>query len=108
MNEWPPVLNRTGTVEAGDLPDVVRTAVHKSITGALPGTLQDMERHRIREALRDAAGNKKLAAKKLGIHRSTLYAKMRRYGLMDDGSSEEAGCETQHDESETPTLVSTR
>ncbi len=48
---------------------------------AASGTLQDVERQRIAEVLREAGGNKKLAARRLGIHRSTLYAKLRRYGL---------------------------
>jgi hypothetical protein len=40
-----------------------------------------MERRRILEALRETDGNKKKAAEILGIHRSSLYAKMRRYDL---------------------------
>ena len=36
-------------------------------------------------------GNKKLAAHRLGIHRSTLYAKIRRYGLDDDEGAGEPG-----------------
>jgi DNA-binding NtrC family response regulator len=99
------VLNRSGTVELKDLPETLRHA--GPAVGTAPGTLRDMERHRIREALRDADGNKKQAARKLGIHRSTLYAKMRRYGMIDDGGSrDESSSESQHDESETPTLVS--
>ena len=102
------VLNRTGTVELTDLPEGLRNS-SGSGNDVAPGTLRDMERHRIREALRDAEGNKKLAARKLGIHRSTLYAKMRRYDLIDDPQSvEDPSSETRHDESETPTLVSTR
>jgi DNA-binding NtrC family response regulator len=49
------------------------------------GTLQDMERARIAQALTDAHGNKKKAAQVLGIHRSTLYDKLRRYGLPPEG-----------------------
>jgi len=67
---------------------------------AAPGTLQELERMRIIEALDEAVGNKKLAAKRLGIHRSTLYAKMRRFGLIDDCSDE------QQTESATATPVS--
>jgi two-component system response regulator HydG len=102
------VLNRTGTVEVGDLPAPIRDNLDGPTTAVAPGTLQEMERQRIVETLRDAAGNKKLAARKLGIHRSTLYAKLRRYGLMDgEAADSEPGSEGQHDESETPTLVST-
>jgi two-component system response regulator HydG len=102
------VLNRSGSVEFNDLPEPLRNSAAGMADAVAPGTLREMERHRIREALRDAGGNKKLAARKLGIHRSTLYAKMRRYGLIDGEQVEEdPGRKTQHDESETPTLVPT-
>lgn len=39
------------------------------------------ERTRILHALRHSGGNHSLAASKLAIHRSTLYRKMRRYGI---------------------------
>jgi two-component system response regulator HydG len=101
------VLNRSGTIELKDLPETLRHAGPSD--GIAPGTLREMESHRIREALRDAGGNKKHAARKLGIHRSTLYAKMRRYGLIDDDSADgESSRESQQERSETPTLVSTR
>ncbi|WP_146821347.1 sigma-54 interaction domain-containing protein [Alicyclobacillus suci] len=44
-------------------------------------TMANHEMTVIRQALLDAHGNKSLAAKKLGIHRSTLYEKLKRYGL---------------------------
>lgn len=39
------------------------------------------ERIRITEAIKTASGNKSLAAKLLGIHRSTLYIKIKKYNL---------------------------
>jgi two-component system response regulator HydG len=79
------VLCRKGRIGWDDLPADLRQG--KSVpTQVEEGTLQDLERHRIAEALRQAGGNKKLAAKHLGIHRSTLYAKMRRYGLEGNGN----------------------
>lgn len=39
------------------------------------------ERKRVTEALKQAGGNKALAAKLLGIHRSTLYEKLKKYQL---------------------------
>ena len=43
--------------------------------------LEDHERDVIARAVRRHKGNLSLAAKKLGINRSTLYAKMKRYGI---------------------------
>jgi hypothetical protein len=95
----------------------------QAVAGASPavavpaaGTLQSLERGRILQALRDAGGNKKLAAAALGIHRSTLYAKLRRYGLFDgpgprpeEAGGDEAGCrEQRRDVSDRSTLVPTR
>ena len=75
------VLTPGERIEANTLPDAVRQAATTAGRKTAPGTLRQMEGERIAAALRDAAGNKKLAAKRLGIHRSTLYAKMKRYGL---------------------------
>lgn len=44
--------------------------------------LADIEREHILRILKDVGANKKLAAEKLGIDRSTLYAKLRAYGIM--------------------------
>ena len=77
------VLVRTGRVEVKDLPTGIREGMSDARLRSAPGTLQELERGRIIDALDQAHGNKKLAAKRLGIHRSTLYAKLRRYGLLD-------------------------
>jgi len=46
-----------------------------------PQTLEDIEREALVDALRRANGNKKRAAELLGIHRPTLYAKLKRFGV---------------------------
>ena len=83
------VLHRSGRVELRDLPSSVREAHTAVDLQGRPGTLQHMEKLRIVDALTETGGNKKLAAQRLGIHRSTLYAKLRRYGLDHDGSAED-------------------
>jgi DNA-binding NtrC family response regulator len=71
-------------VELDDLPPSIRSGTTVSPGRPAAGTLREMERERILEALREAGGNKKRAAARLGIHRSTLYAKLRSYGLTGD------------------------
>lgn len=103
------VLNRTGTIGFNELPEGVRESSGADGQAVAPGTLQEMERVRILEALRDTAGNKKAAAAKLGIHRSTLYAKMRRYGLIDDEAVEgETRRDAEQSVSESASLVTSR
>jgi transcriptional regulator with PAS, ATPase and Fis domain len=50
-------------------------------TGSSPLSFQDAEREALLEALRRSNGNKAQAAKLLGIHRGTIYVKMRQFGL---------------------------
>jgi transcriptional regulator with PAS, ATPase and Fis domain len=45
------------------------------------GPVQDIEKELIKRALTKSGGNKRRAALELGIARSTLYSKLRRYGL---------------------------
>jgi DNA-binding NtrC family response regulator len=44
--------------------------------------LSDLERDHIRKVLDECGGNLTAASKKLGISRTTLYSKMKRYGLI--------------------------
>ena len=88
------VLGRSSMVDLKDLPDSIRQSFRQVQLRGMPGTLQEMERVRIQEALADAGGNKKLAARRLGIHRSTLYAKMRRFGVSDDIDMQERDVES--------------
>jgi DNA-binding NtrC family response regulator len=46
-----------------------------------PVSLRDAEREALVDALRRANGNKAQAARLLGIHRATIYAKLRQFGL---------------------------
>jgi two-component system response regulator HydG len=98
------VLGRSRTVMLQDLPMAVREAAKAVLARGMPGSLQEMERLRIIDALNEARGNKKLAAETLGIHRSTLYAKLRRFDLLEHATSGNGdGRERQQAEAETPT-----
>jgi two-component system response regulator HydG len=46
-------------------------------------TLEEMEKLAIVQALKLTGGNKSEAAERLGIHRTSLYDKMRRYSITD-------------------------
>lgn len=54
---------------------------HAAPAADLSLNLDDRERHAILQALTQTHGNKLKAAKILGIHRPTLYNKMKRYGI---------------------------
>jgi two-component system response regulator HydG len=110
------VLNRAGVIGVEELPASMQAPGGRN-TAVVPaaGTLESLERGRILQALSEAGGNKKRAASALGIHRSTLYAKLRRYGMADEpdgaGGEPDAGpdeCrDERHDVSDRTTLVRT-
>ena len=66
---------------------VVRSVSRKSMDGESftesgnEGTSADSEEQVLREALRVAAGNKALAARRLNLPRSTFFSKCRKYGI---------------------------
>ena len=65
------------------LPSVF-TALRQAIssaTPAVPDSLEDAERRHLALMLRHTSGNKRKAAHLLGISRSTLLNKVRKYGL---------------------------
>jgi len=76
------VLAQRERLDVDDLPPAIRAggtlAPDAAPSPSAPGTrLADFERARILEVLGECGGNKKLAASRLGIHRSTLYAKLK-------------------------------
>jgi DNA-binding NtrC family response regulator len=60
---------------------LAESAVEGPAPAAATGSLEDMEREAIRNALADCHGQRRAAARRLGIAESTLYDKIRRYGL---------------------------
>ena len=53
-----------------------------STASAEAQSLDQLERQAVVSALRRSGGSKSLAAKELGIHRTTLWRKMKHYGLV--------------------------
>ncbi len=79
---------RTIQTPAPPSSNVARADTIAPSSGVSPGPLDDVERRAYREALSHHGGNVSKAARALGVSRSTMYVKMRRYGL-DAGQSGE-------------------
>jgi DNA-binding NtrC family response regulator len=85
------IIAKERFIRPEDLPERVRRADTGGLSpapstpaprsGNLRSILAETERQVIVEALRNAGGNKSKAAKILGIHRTSLYEKMRTHGL---------------------------
>ncbi|MET9358448.1 helix-turn-helix domain-containing protein [Streptomyces sp. NPDC006617] len=67
---------RTYRIEVGDLPPSLHSAGSRSLS-----VWEASERDTLVQALLEAEGNKLLAAQRLGISRTTIYRKMRAYGI---------------------------
>jgi len=63
------------------LPAILQEAAAHPLNGGSDLKLDARERDTILQALAQCHGNKKKAAAALGIHRPTLYSKMKRYGI---------------------------
>lgn len=84
------IMSEGALVRAGDLPEHVRRGASARL--ALPNpsrqdipSLRDMEEQLIRAALDRLDGNQTEAAQRLGISRSTLWRKMKEYGISPNG-----------------------
>jgi two-component system, NtrC family, response regulator AtoC len=82
------LVSRGSEISVGDLPEVVTRGRQPTVEveRAAPGTpaslnLEERERHAILQALETTNWNKQAAAALLGLHRPTLYSKMRKHGI---------------------------
>ncbi|MEJ2223017.1 MAG: sigma 54-interacting transcriptional regulator [Desulfobacterales bacterium] len=75
------VLAKRSTVEISDLPTAIRDPA-PSAASAAPGTIEENEKKLLQEVLEECDWNKKKAALQLGISRSTLYEKLKKYQIM--------------------------
>jgi DNA-binding NtrC family response regulator len=90
-------LSRGATIGAADLAflgtegeaPVPSAAPPDWTAGDLPTAVARLERAMIERAVRESGGNRTEAARRLGIHRQLLYAKLRQFGL-DPPVSEDA------------------
>jgi two-component system response regulator HydG len=91
------VLTRSSVIDEEALPREVRDAAAvggSGLTFAIGTPLHDIEMRVIRETLRHTKGDKRLAAKLLGIATRTIYRRLAEVGEGDDtGHDDEAGIE---------------
>ncbi|MBI5831931.1 MAG: sigma-54-dependent Fis family transcriptional regulator [Armatimonadetes bacterium] len=89
VRELENAIERAVVLADGDLLDLADFDFLEPARGAARSegpedeTLEAMERAHIRRLLAACGGNRTQAAERLGIHRETLYNKIRRYGLED-------------------------
>jgi two-component system, NtrC family, response regulator AtoC len=81
------ILAETDVIHTQDLPEKLHSAAPAANAGAgaSGGTLEELEREHMRRILKAVKGDKVKAAQVLGIHLSTLYRKVQRYRLENEG-----------------------
>lgn len=77
------VILSKGQVTVHELPDGLRRPVSEAVIPVGGGSLRDLERATILEALAACGDNRRLAAEKLGISKRTLQYRLKEYGLVD-------------------------
>ncbi len=74
------VLNEKAVLERGDFAHAPRTT-HDAPAGTLKDLVEMAERQAITAALEESGGNRREAAKRLGVSLRTLFYKIDRYGI---------------------------
>src|ERR1700674_2409517 len=83
------ILAETDVIHAHDLPEKLHSTMIVSATAETTGmTLEELEREHMRRVLNEVSGDKVKAAQVLGIHLSTLYRKVQRYRLENEGTDQ--------------------
>ncbi|MBI3268072.1 MAG: sigma 54-dependent Fis family transcriptional regulator [Planctomycetes bacterium] len=86
------ILAEGPDLSIADLPLEVQAGLPAG-DGPEPLALRELERRQILRVLRMTGGNKKEAARLLGIDRKTLHARVKEYGVGGGGAGESAGDE---------------
>ncbi len=84
------ILDMDGVIDTDDLPDIlVRStaqyaAAESANSASLKDALKEPEKVYILQIMKEVKWNKKKAAKKLGVNRTTLYNKLKKYNLLSE------------------------
>jgi transcriptional regulator with PAS, ATPase and Fis domain len=94
LAELPPAIaDRRLPALPGSAPTAVESEVSRPTDGryALDWTLEEVERVHIQRVLDDVSGNVSLASQRLGISRTTLWRKMKRYDIASSRARRRTG-----------------
>jgi two-component system response regulator HydG len=75
------VLAKEKQIEVKDLPPIIRHAAMNTNNIVPRRTILENEKKLLQDVLEDCGWNKKAAAIRLGISRSTLYGKLKKYNI---------------------------
>lgn len=88
------ILDTDNTIDGDDLPETIVNYeetpafkpedIYNKAFASLKDVLREPEKVHILKVLKEVGGNKKKAALKLGVNRTTLYNKMRQYEIVSD------------------------
>jgi transcriptional regulator of acetoin/glycerol metabolism len=94
------VVGQGPVLEPEHLPSYILRASALTPAGEIARRALDSEQEELLAVLRKHGWNKTLAALDLGIHRSTLWRRMRKFGLTDEllGTEDEDAPSSQFDE----------
>lgn len=79
--EWAVAIARSPLIAPEDLPEAIRLGKPSPVDNTGEATLQEHEKELIIRSINRCHGNLKEVAKLLGIGRTTLWRKMREYGI---------------------------
>lgn len=86
------ILDTDNVIDTDDLPEIIfnweetfvikQDAIQEKVFTSLKDALKDPEKIYILKILKEVGGNKKKAAIKLGVNRTTLYNKLKQYNIL--------------------------
>ncbi len=75
------ILTETRIIDIHHIPNYIKRSDFTGIPSLIQQEVIDKEKEVLKKVLEETGGNKTRSAEKLGIHRTTLYKKLRKHGL---------------------------